>query len=275
MVLCRILSSCGVGSSLDISRETNIFHTFRRNHLRLSSSQFWDRNKIPVDDYGALVVGSDQIWYPGNNESGAYLLDFAKNVPRIAYAPSLGLDTIPDSFVDFYRNELQKFSALSVREKSGQELIKSLIGRDIPIVCDPTLLLDVEDYHPLETPRLFERPYVCVYAMRKHPWMLSVARRIAKKKGLSILWIQGEEMVQWRFRRGIYFRPCTGPCEFLSYLRHAEYVITNSFHGMAFSLIYQKQFLVCANATLANGTNSRMETLLSDFSRSLYPLYTK
>lgn len=232
---------------------------FREREMRLSP-HYVKTSDIPVLQYHRFVTGSDQVWHPVISEGeAAYFLDFADDRQKVAYAPSFGVEVLPAEFEAVCRNWLPLIPALSAREEAGQRLIRRLTGRDVPIVCDPTLLLSADDYGRMEAPCRRKKPYVCVYAIGEHPWMTEVAVQVARERGLEVVMIVGGGFAQWRFRRGVRYRSAVGPAEFLSYLHHAEFVVTNSFHGTVFSLIYQKPFYACANT---NGANSRIETLL-------------
>ncbi|MGI6010623.1 MAG: polysaccharide pyruvyl transferase family protein [Ruminococcus sp.] len=205
----------------------------------------------------ACIVGSDQVWntqHTGGYDP-AYMLEFLdKGIRRISYAASVGTDyLLPDCQKEFER-ALKDFSYVSVREESARPLIQELTDIPVETVVDPTLLLDQEDYEKLRTPVGHKEKYILVYMMEKNTEVIKFANYMSKLLGLPI--------VQRRPDR--YFQneldPCyvTTPDEFLDYVKEAECVITNSFHGTVFSIIYEKPFM----AMLHSDTGSRTKDLL-------------
>lgn len=204
-------------------------------------------------DYDAIVVGSDQIWRPqyapGIEHS---YLDFAEdwNIKRIAYAPSFGVDNweYNELQTEHCKKLLEKFDAVSVREKSGVELCRKYLYHDALWVLDPTMLLQADDYIKLfdsigKTERKEE--IIFNYVLDPTEETESLTRWLASALGLKVI------------RANSRAEDSTAPLEeriqppveqWLKDLANAKFVITDSFHACVFSILFKKQFLVVANS---------------------------
>ena len=212
-------------------------------------------NMDDVRRYGieALVVGSDQIWRPVLYDAiKYYFLGFTSNsdILRIAYAPSVALDYWPyDEETTIKLKELIKsFSAVSVREKSSVQLVKDNLGVDAQWVLDPTMLLSKSDYLELckEIPQSQES-FVFAYLLDMTDNKREMAKQTAKTLGCSVRYlsagkVNNEDTIE----------------KWLANFRDARYVITDSYHGTVFSLLFQKQFYCFYNS---NRGKARMDSL--------------
>ena len=184
-----------------------------------------------------IVVGSDQVWRPiYNYRIKDMFLDFCKkerNLKRIAYAASFGVDNweYPPRQTRICSELAKKFDAISVREESGVKLCKEHLGVDATWVLDPTLLLTKEDYLPLceEVPVCFEN-YLAVYALDENKEVAATYEKEATKRGLIVKKFHADSK-----------STLTVP-EWLAMFRDASYVVTDSFHGTVFSIIFGKEF---------------------------------
>lgn len=221
---------------------------------------------VPVTDftpsltaqYGidAYVVGSDQVWRPAFNlgpRLGNMFLNFADDkVKKFSYAASFGCKEWE------YTKEQEKtcsklarrFDAISVREASAVDLCKNHFGVDASLVLDPTLLLDKEDYGKVchDVPK--KEKHIFVYSLVVSEGVLAVAEKVAEAMGLSIIVKQAGRKVKKEDTIEDWF------AEF----RDADYVVTDSFHGMVFSIIFNKPFSIVMNPS---GGNDRYLSLLS------------
>lgn len=204
----------------------------------------------------AYVVGSDQVWRPAFNlgpRLGNMFLNFADDkVKKLSYAASFGCK----EWEYTEEQELQcgklakRFDAISVREASGVDLCKEHFGVDATLVLDPTLLLDKEDYGKVcnDVPR--KGKHIFVYSLVVSEGVLAVAEKVAETMGLPIIVKQAGSKVRKEDTIEDWF------AEF----RDADYVVTDSFHGMVFSIIFNKPFSVVMNPS---GGNERYISLLS------------
>ena len=217
-----------------IQNKQKVFSAFKDQHL-----QVIDR----ADQVDILVCGSDQIWNV-NITGGFHPLFFGELTEKnIAYAASCGDVGVLEKDTETFGKLLGNFCAVSSREKDLAAFVEKISGKQCPVVCDPTFLLSPKAYGQIETPeRLVKDDYLLIYQMNKASYLYTVAKEIARKKHLKIVEINNN-MYDYTVRGHKRFYAGTIG-DFLSLFRHASFVVTNSFHGTAFSLIYQKEFYV-------------------------------
>lgn len=208
-------------------------------------------------DYDCLLVGSDQTWNPdiSKNLCMAFFLDFGKKeCRRISYASSFGFEKWPEKYNDLKRivsPALSRFQYISVREETGRQILKETFGIDAIKVLDPTLLFT--DYSEV-IGQIEEKDEVVSYLLNRSPKQLKEGRRIAKLFGCTPKMIS-TIYPYWGYR---YIYPPSME-RWLQYMGGAKLVITDSFHGVVFSLIFRRNFVVI---TPENGRNSRLVDLL-------------
>ena len=221
------------------------FLSFYENNLRFTTrcdllSELQELN----NEYDAFICGSDQIWNPPGFDSHAFLDFVSDNNKKIAYAPSVGLPKIKDRNT---KEEMARLAGqiahLSTREESGSALIAEITGRKVETVLDPTLLLYEDEWNMLidSDSKLPESQYLIVYMLGQNESYWKKAYDIADKLHLVIQIIP--VFKKDYERKGCITYPI-GPSEFLSLIKNAAYVCTDSFHGMAFSVNFNKQFTV-------------------------------
>lgn len=217
----------------------------------------------------AYITGSDQVWNDDHigGYNPAYFLEFApKNALKISYAASIGKNYIPLKHHNNIKCALESFDAISVREVTAKGAVEELTVKPVNVVLDPTLLLEKEDYDEIkEFPNPNEK-YILVYMMEFNKDVVSFANKISRAVGLPIIQRRPYKYFENEIK-SCY--TCT-PGEFLGLVENAEYVITNSFHGTVFSLIYQKPFV----SLLHSGTGSRTIDLLKTVGEDSHLLYS-
>lgn len=196
-------------------------------------------------DFEAYVVGSDQVWRPIYSPGlPAFFLDFVKgsDVRRIAYAASFGTDNCNEytkQDLSNYSQSLRKFDAIGVRESSAVDMCREYFSADAIHVIDPTLLLDKTDYAALVNKDhiAVSEGDMMVYVLDKNPIKQEMVKKVASIKGLSPFTVMQDVVT------GI-FPPVTA---WLRGVMDAKFVVTDSFHGVAFSIIFNKPFIAIAN----------------------------
>lgn len=219
------------------------FNEFLHRRMNLSSKAYNGvslRNVPPEAD--VYICGSDQIWNPylTFGIKGPYFLSFVREGKRrIAYAPSFGNASMPSVFRSKVKNYLEKFDALSVREKSGTSLIRELTGREAPQLIDPTFLPERIEWEAAAVPPKNTEPYLLLYIMQSDAHMYEYARTLKEKLGLRVV-----EISRYGYKPDFVDETLVdvGPEEFLGLFQHASYICTNSYHGFIFSLIFEKRF---------------------------------
>ena len=222
-----------------------------------------DLQHIGTKEYfDVVIVGSDQPWNPQCIKTMGYYfyLDWlAPNVRKYAYAVSYGKDNFPatDSEIGHIRHLLQAYSAISVREKSGIEISMRLFGINTIQCLDPTLLLTKEDYDDIIVDRRTTREYVCEFFLDWTPEKHNLVIEISSFENLAIIDNNPPMPANW-FKRRLFRKRSIS--EWLRNIRDAKYVITDSFHGTVFSILFHKKFISINNKK--RGT-ARFESLLS------------
>ncbi len=220
------------------------------------------------NQYSAVIVGSDQLWLPSNIEANYYTLNFVPTaIPKIAYATSFGIANMPQRQKGKATAFLNRIEFLSVREKSGQEIIKTLTNKDVPLVCDPTLLFSAEEWMTIQKEeRVINEKYIFCYFLGNNPIQREFANRLKKFTGLKIVQLRHmDEFIKTDESFADYAPYDIGPAEYVSLIRDAEFVCTDSFHGSVFSILHKKRFFSFKRYRKDSSvsTNSRLYSLLS------------
>lgn len=224
------------------------FDRFLADHVPMTNDAWYSNEELrnAVLDFDTYICGSDQVWNTHcRNYDDAFILEFARGRgERISYAASLGAESIHPDLQDRFRRELADYKAISVRERDAVDIIAPLAGQEVAHVCDPVLLLTPEQWREAAAGRLFEEPYIFFYHVKGDiPGMRDYLRSLSIKTGMKVV------AVTMNLREMLYPNVKlydAGPSEFLSLIEHADYVVTNSFHATAFSLIFRKKLMVFA-----------------------------
>ena len=218
------------------------------------------------DNYGAVLIGSDQLWLPANIAADYYTLNFVPDeMNSVAYATSFGVSTLPGDAAEMARRFLPRIKHISVREHAGQKLIKELTGRTVPVVCDPTLLFTGEEWLEIQKKDpIVKEPYIFCYFIGSTPLHREFVKRLKKETGLKVVALTHVDHYMKSDEGYADFTPYDiGPAEFLNLIRNSSYVCTDSFHSTVFSILYKKEFFEFKRYTqnTKQSTNSRLDTL--------------
>lgn len=245
-----------------------IFSDFANTKFRLSG-RYISKAELGwnAHEYEAFVVGSDQLWLPSNISADYYTLNFVPDdVKKIAYATSFGVSSLPRKQAAMAQRFLNRLDAIFVREISGQKLIKKLTGKDVPLVCDPTLFFTSEEWNeqaPQE--RRIKEEYVLCYFLGNNPEQRMFARKLANRANCKIVQLANlDEYIKSDEGFADYPLYDVSPLDFVAMIRDAKYVLTDSFHCTVFSALFSKPFFSFRrynNDSLVS-TNSRLYSLL-------------
>ena len=215
----------------------------------------------PDWNYGRIVVGSDQVW--NLRLTGGDMAYYLKDVPcgrKIAYAASFGEFAVSQSDIRAVADYVKDFSRVSVRERTARELLRAE-NIDAEVVCDPVLAIGREEWARFTRPAFAEkRPYILVYCVEGARAVFDFARALSKSRNMRAVYINQKLFFR---EKGLEYVRGTSPEDFLNYFRYADAVVTNSFHGSAFSVIFGKPFAV--DALWRGKPNGRVRNLLSEF----------
>lgn len=218
------------------------FDRFINANLTLTETLPPERLPELSDHFDAFVCGSDQIWSPRCFDARYYLDFVGDSQKKVAYAPSFGCEHIEDGGkAKLIASLLREFGNIAVREESGANIVEKLTGERPQVVLDPTLLLDADAWSELagQYP-VGKEPYCLFYFLGSHRENARAARHIAESFDLRVLEVP---VFQNRQGRPGVLRPDVGPAEFISLVRDASLVCTDSFHGMVFSVLFERPFI--------------------------------
>lgn len=226
------------------SKRLKAFAKFRKKHVKMTKpcGTIQDIVNLHLD---TVICGSDQIWNPsitdGINPIFFSAIDGVKT--KISYAASVGKDKFDTSDESKVKDLVSALDHCSVREENTAQYISSLTGRKVETVCDPVFLLDKADYENISSKRLIKKDYVLLYSVVHNDLLTEIAQQYADRHGLELLEICFAKDKNVKHKQVVTY----GPSEFLSSFQYAKTVFTNSFHGTAFSLIFQKDFYIVDN----------------------------
>lgn len=235
----------------------NLFFEFTKGYLNQTRTyrSLEQLRRTPPEDE-VYITGSDQLWNSDITDfefDRTYFLDFGMpEIKRLSYAVSMKEQYTAEEMsqlVCLSRN----LNSISIRESNGD--YEEKIERKVTICIDPTLLLNQEDFHAIEADEIVSEPYVFVYGLENSEKLDDAVKIISQNRNLKIVNGSPHRTKLSRECKCVY---SYGPKEFLSYIKYADFVITNSFHGTAFSIIYQKLFVVIAHTS----RSKRMRELL-------------
>lgn len=214
---------------------------FLQNNVRLTPRyQTYQELLDMPPEADVYCTGSDQVW---NSEyNGGYLpeyfLEFAPSgKKRIAFSASIGMDRFPESEYVQTRESLMKYSAISVREASAQNILQEMGLSQTVQVLDPTLCLSKQDWMPLIAPRKVKKPYVLLYKLNDAPELERFVEELSRRKGLQIIRVS-YYLNHFKNQGKMIYSPSVG--DFLSLINYADCVVTDSFHAVAFSINFGK-----------------------------------
>lgn len=246
------------------------FEEFIANYIKVTKITYNPDSLATCCEYDAFMVGSDQTWGERRmNKFSPYFLDYTNDrYPRLSYAPSIGTTHIPDQFLQILKTKLSRFDALSCRERTNCITLTHELGKDVRFVIDPTLLMTPSQWNDLigdfecEEYGLKKKQFVLCYILGEKKIISEFAERLGREKGLTVCYVVTRP-VYLNKSHPIFVNPKT----FLALVRDAAYVITDSFHGTAFSINYSTQFFCFTKREESlNTDNDRILEFLSEFS---------
>lgn len=218
------------------------------------------------ENYETVLIGSDQLWLPANIAADYYTLNFVpEGMNSVAYATSFGVASLPADAAEMAKIFLPRIKHISVREHAGQKLVQELTGRQVPVVCDPTLLFTGEEWMDIqEKEPIIKEPYIFCYLIGNSNLHRTFVRKLKRETEMKVIALTH---VDYYMKSDEGYADCTpydiGPAEFLNLIRNSSYVCTDSFHCTVFSILYKKVFFAFKRYThnTKQSTNSRLDTL--------------
>ncbi len=231
------------------------------NYIGKKQFKINSNEELMEKEYDFFITGSDQVFFPGIIRGDFnYLLGFTdQKCKKYSYAASFG-SLKPEMINDAWKKHLLSFNSLSIREDNDANTLSQILEKQVDSHIDPVFLLSKNEWEKIATPPKHEN-YILIYTMRKSETLIEYAENLSKKTGAKIVYVPTGLKRQANF----CYEVDAGPSEFLGLFLNARYVITNSFHGTAFSTILHKQMIVEFH-TERNNTNHRFQKLINLFS---------
>ncbi len=257
--------------SKSVNRKLNhrfeMFDEFIAEYIhRTELQQISDRNSWK-DKYDLLLIGSDQVWNP-NVIDEVYVGEGTGIKRIISYAASIGREYVSDYEANYIVGHIEKMDAISVREQSAKRILEYAgLRKSVEVVVDPTMLLTREDWDEVAAQRVIKEPYVFVYSFSDCKFKQTIVDFFAAK-GIKVYFIPYAKRVWNSYDGKSPMEPLydVGPREFLSLIKNAEMVFTDSFHGAVLSIIFNKPFYVFErNKKGKTSMNTRLSDLLTSF----------
>lgn len=249
---------------------THKFLEFQKEYFNLSVQHYTNVTSLSENPplYDIYITGSDQVWNTKTvkNDPNFYLCFVPQNKPKIAFSACFSNNKIDNRYKSSIKKRLSDYKYIGVREKSAVDIIRDLeLPKNIVLcnTCDPTLLLSKEDYSEIASESKLDIKgnyilvYIMMYAFNPYPALSNILEQIQKETGLPIVVIGDSK---FRYKGKYKFIKGIGPIDFLWLFEHASYVITSSFHGTMFSLIFRKPF----TAISPNTGDCRIKDVLED-----------
>lgn len=241
----------------------NKFDAFIKRNFKFTQTIYFERDmKKLSNEYDVYICGSDQLWNPAYFKKINFL-DGIYGKKKISYATSVGMTNIHEKLKKKYHNFLNDFCSISVREKTGEKLLSSMIDKRIDVVLDPTLLLTKDEWNSISSVEEKNKPYILCYFLGENKLYWNIADKISQILDIDV-WLIPVTTDALNKKYNIVYE--VGPVEWINLIKNADFVLTDSFHGTAFSVIFNKNFYNIKRFSDADPTsqNSRVQDLLSE-----------
>ncbi len=240
------------------------FKSFCGRYLDGNTKKYYTKEDIEKDitnEY-TLVAGSDQIFNPDltGGLSDIYTLNLKKeNENKIIYGASVGNDELLEVNKDKFKDKLKDLEYISVREENIAKGLESILSKKVEKVLDPTLLLEKDKWEELvskeKTVELDNTKYILVYTLFENPEITKIADYLSQKTGIRVIHFRKYNA----YKNELMSMYTKGPADFINAFKNAEYIVTNSFHGLVFSIIFERKFY----AVMPKSRGGRLKDLIS------------
>lgn len=244
-----------------IKKSFTPFLDFMDSRVRFTKAYYSEpelEKDVPAADI--YITGSDQVW---NSQFSIdqkldlpFYLPFVSSAKKISYASSFGRDYIPPEHRELVKKLIGDYNAVSVREETGQKILFDL-GINSKVVIDPTILCPIEEWEKIASPQI-DKGYILLYQVVFNEQTYDVAKSVAEELHKKLICISLDDKDKRYIKTGLIVTPRIE--DWLSYVKHADGVITDSFHASVFSILFKRQFIV--NSSIRKGMSSRIINLL-------------
>ncbi len=250
-----------------LAERNKAFYHFNRE-LTSHSKEIYDDESLGFSnkEYDAFITGSDQVWNLNQYREGYYLSFVDSHKKKISYAASMAMNVVSERQKKILKEKIADFDAISVREEDMVPLIREIVGNKVFNTIDPTLLLDNKEWDSVASDKLVDEAYIFCYFLGDNLEVSEKIRKIAMELNMKLVGISmandGFKFLD-TYRYDKYFDTAS-PENFLSLIKYAKYVFTDSFHAVIFSYIFKKDFFVFDRDNISS-MNSRIEMITKLF----------
>lgn len=237
------------------------FSDFLKSNVKLTELASSPEELVKFgNSFDAFICGSDQIWSPYLMNPPYFLSFVPDNKPKIAYAPSFGVTSTSAKKEKMICDFVKRLDFVSVREKQGSDFLKRITGKDYTVMVDPTMLLERKDWEKCIGERIEKEKYIFCYMLTYNAKYVNAVKEYADKNKLKVILIKNDTGFE---NTDFTVVEDAGPQQWLNYIKYAENVFTDSFHGAIFSVIFHKELVLFKRFSDKSGTsqNSRIYTL--------------
>lgn len=242
-----------------------IFKAFSKSYINLTEKYTSSSISKVSEEFDVFIAGSDQIFNPIlTGKDSNYLLTFVdENKVKVSYGGSFGKIDYFTEDADYFVSKFLSFRALGIREQDAVDVLNEYEVCPKPVkVLDPTMLMNEDEWlqkFPQIIQPLYEKKYICIYTMNPGDKIFNYAKKVASERKLEIIYLN----TGWKPVLGVKNIYDFGPIEFLNYIKNAELTLVTSFHGLVFSILFEKQFSVEMMWNTSTGA-SRLNSLLEE-----------
>lgn len=230
----------------DMNVRKQVYADFNKKwNKMLPTVKGWKALATQASQMDAVVVGSDQLWRPSNIVGCYFTLEFVPDhIKKIAFSTSFGVPELPKQLHKHANKYLSRIEHISVRENTGADIVKSISGKEATVVCDPTMMLTAEDWMHIQDEKPFAQGnYILMYLMGDNPEQREFVKQLSKKTGCRIIGLlHGATYIAYDEEVADEKPFNVGPSEFVNLIRNAQYVCTDSFHCIVFSILNSTKF---------------------------------
>lgn len=247
------------------------FEDFYKKYIHFTDKQYLSVDEMnDIDErYDLCISGGDQVWNVNLiDSSDAYFYPMVKNAVKMSYSPSLGggkFDFKDNEIKERIKSYIEDYDLISVREYKGRDAVAELVkDKNVISVLDPTFLLSQKEWNVVASNYKRNGEYIFFYSINYNSSVIKMVKKISKNLKLPVVILYTARKTSKTFFSGFELEEHNAPEDFLALIRNAKLVLTNSFHGTAFSIIYRKSFYVLRGkeGTKFN-SDDRMTTILN------------
>lgn len=233
------------------------------NFININFAKTVNIDDVNIRDFDCAISGSDQIWNPAFARERCFLTFVPDDINKIIYAASLGTESLTDYQKSVYKPLVERINHISVREYSAKRIFDSFIDdKEISVTLDPTLLLSEDEWNKYIV-SVEHKGYILTYFLGESADFMEQVRSFAQQRKLKIINIPSDSRIDRHSFADLKINNAD-PFEFISLIKNADYVFTDSFHGCVFSSIFKKQFFVYERKG-HSAMMGRIDTLLENF----------